>query len=62
MEKLSEKELVQIYGGSGTEGMNTIQKGYYYFTYAVGYAKGWLDSIIDYELPYGDSLPIENKA
>jgi hypothetical protein len=60
MKDLNKNELIIITGGSGTEGMNTIQKGYYYFVISVAIAKGWLDK--PYDRQFGDSLPIENKA
>lgn len=59
---LSYMEMVQTVGGS-TRGMNTIQKGYYYFAYSVGVIGGWIDNYSDFIKPkYGDRISLENMA
>lgn len=62
MKDLNKQELLLINGGNSTEGMNTIQKGYYYVTLALGAAKGWFDGTFEVDYKFGDSVPVENKA
>ena len=62
MKGLNEQELLLINGGNYTEVMNTIQKGYYYVTYALASAKRRFDGIFEVDNIFGDSVPFEKKA